>query len=306
VEEVLMDDGHVTGIRGRVRDRKKSSTTVTEATRLVVGADGKRSLVADAVRAQTYNQRPVLSMAFYTYWEDVPIEGNEMYVRDRCLIFACPTNDGLVMTYVTRPVDEFRFFRSDVEGNFLETLDLAGDLGERVHSARRAGRFRGTTDLPNFFRKPHGPGWVLVGDAGLVMDPITGQGIGHAFRDAELLADAIYAGFDGRQPLDAALDGYEQKRTQEALPMYEFTTDLASYRPPQAEERMLFASLADSQPETDRFLGVLTGAVPIRDYFTPGNLLKIIGVRGMAKVLLNKLHVPLLRAAPHQERAAQA
>ena len=306
VEEVLMDDGHVTGIRGRVRDRKKSSTTVTEAARLVVGADGKRSLVADAVRAQTYNQRPVLSMAFYTYWEDVPIEGNEMYVRDRCLIFACPTNDGLVMTYVTRPVDEFRFFRSDVEGNFLETLDLAGDLGERVHSARRAGRFRGTTDLPNFFRKPHGPGWVLVGDAGLVMDPITGQGIGHAFRDAELLADAIYAGFDGRQPLDAALDSYEQKRNQEALPMYEFTTDLASYRPPQAEERMLFASLADSQPETDRFLGVLTGAVPIRDYFTPGNLLKIIGVRDMAKVLLNKLHVPLLRAAPHQERAAQA
>jgi len=69
---------------------------------------------------------------------------------------------------------------------------------------------------------------------------------------------------------------------------------------------MLFASLADSQPETDRFLGVLTGAVPIRDYFTPGNLLKIIGVRDMAKVLLNKLHVPHLRAAPHQERAAQA
>src|SRR5215213_1787072 len=51
VEEVLTDDGHVTGIRGRVRDRRKSSTTVTEAARLVVGADGKRSLVADAVRA---------------------------------------------------------------------------------------------------------------------------------------------------------------------------------------------------------------------------------------------------------------
>jgi hypothetical protein len=30
-------------------------------------------------------------------------------------------------------------------------------------------------DLPNFFRKPYGPGWALVGDAGPVMDPITGQ-----------------------------------------------------------------------------------------------------------------------------------
>ena len=304
VEEVLTNNGHITGIRGRVR--KKSSTTVSEKARLVVGADGKHSLVAQAVRSETYNQRPALSMGFYTYWEGVPIEGNEMYVRDRCLIIACPTNEGLVMTYITRPVDEFRLFRSDVEGNFLKTLDLAGDLGERVRNARCAGRFRGTTDLPNFFRKPYGLGWALVGDAGLVMDPITGQGIGHAFRDAELLADAISAGFDGQQPLHAALAGYEQKRNQEALPMYEFTTDLASYRPPKAEERMLFASLAGNKPETDRFLGVLTGAVPMRGYFTPGNLLKIIGVAGMAKVMLNKFHVPHLHAAPHQERAAQA
>ena len=305
VEEVLTYEGHVTGIRGRVRDRKKSSTTVTEAARLVVGADGKHSLVAEAVRVQPYNQRPVLSMGFYTYWEGVPIEGNEFYVRNRCLIVACPTNDGLVITYVTRPVEEFRHFRSDLESNFLKTLDLAGDLGERVRNARRAGRFRGTTDLPNFFRKPHGPGWALVGDAELVMDPITGQGIGHAFRDAELLADAICAGFDGQQPLDAALVSYEQKRNQEALPMYEFTTDLASYRPPKAEERVLFASLTRNQSQTDRFLGVLTGAVPIRDYFTPGNLIKIIGVGGMAKVMLNKLRVPYPQA-PHREQAAQA
>src|SRR5215204_4254601 len=302
VEEVLADNGRVTGIRGRVRG--KSGATLTEGAPLVVGADGKHSLVAEAVGAETYNQRPVLSMGFYTYWEGVPIEGGEMYVRGGCLIIAFPTNDGLVITYITRPVGELRLFRSDIEGNFLKTLDLAGNLGERVRCGRRAGQFRGTTDLPNFFRKPHGPGWALVGDAGLVMDPIAGQGIGHALRDAELLADAICAGFDGQQPLEAALAGYEQKRNQEALPMYEYTTNLASYRPLKAEERVLFASLAGNRPETDRFLGVLTGVVPIREYFAPGNLLKIIGVRGISKVLLNKFRVPHPRAAPYRERAA--
>jgi hypothetical protein len=60
-----------------------------------------------------------------------------------------------------------------------------------------------------------------------------------------------------------------------------------------------------NQPEIDRFLGVLTGVVPIREYFAPGNLLKIIGVRGISKVLLNKFRVPYLHAAPHQERVAQ-
>jgi hypothetical protein len=52
--------------------------------------------------------------------------------------------------------------------------------------------------------------------------------------------------------------------------------------------------------------GVLTGVVPIREYFTPGNLLKIIGVRGMSKVLLNKFRVPHPRATPHRERVAHA
>jgi hypothetical protein len=130
------------------------------------------------------------AMSFYTYWEGVPIEGNEMYLRDRCLTFTCPTNDGLVMTYVTRPVEEFHLFRSDIESHFLKTLDLAGDLGERVRCGQRAGRFRWTTNLPNFFRKPHGPNWALVSYAGLVMDPITSKGIGYALHDAELLADA--------------------------------------------------------------------------------------------------------------------
>jgi 2-polyprenyl-6-methoxyphenol hydroxylase-like FAD-dependent oxidoreductase len=167
----------------------------------------------------------------------------------------------MVMTYVAWPIEEFRAFHADVESNFLATLDLAGDLGERVRSGRRVGRFRGTPDLPNFFRKPYGPGWTLVGDAGLVMDPITGQGISDAFRDAELLSEAIVAGFDG-QPLDSALEGYEEKRNHEALPMYEFTTELASFAPPKVEEEVLFTSLVGRQTEIDRFLGVLTGTGP--------------------------------------------
>lgn len=70
------------------------------------------------------------------------------------------------MTYVAWPAAEFHDFRFDLEGNFLRTLDRAGDLGERVRSGARAERFRCTSDLPNFPRKPYGPRWALVGDAG--------------------------------------------------------------------------------------------------------------------------------------------
>ncbi|MGH8772529.1 MAG: hypothetical protein ACREV2_15340, partial [Burkholderiales bacterium] len=76
-----------------------------------------------------------------------------------------------------------------MEGNFLRTLDLAPRLANRIRNGRRARHFVGTADLPNFFRKPYGPGWALVGDAGHHRDPCGGYGISDAFRDAELLAN---------------------------------------------------------------------------------------------------------------------
>lgn len=277
VEEVEFDDGRVAGIRGRGR------SPIRERARIVVGADGKHSLLARAVRAPAYHQLPKLSCGYYTYWEGVPVAGGELYGRPRRLLGAWPTNDGLVMTYVAWPAAEFGAFRRDLERNFLATLDLAGDLGERVRAGRRAERFYGTADLPNAFRRPFGSGWALVGDAGLVMDPITGQGIGDAFRDAELLADAVADGLGGRRPLERALAAYQRARDRAALPMYRFTADLASFAPPASQE-LLFRALADRPDEISRFLAVLTGAVPIRAFFSPRNLIRLVGLRGFARL----------------------
>jgi 2-polyprenyl-6-methoxyphenol hydroxylase-like FAD-dependent oxidoreductase len=254
---------------------------VAEAARLVVGADGKHSMVARTVGAAAHHELPPRAMGCYTYWEGLPLQGGEIYGRERRAVGAWPTNDGLTLTYVAWPVD--------VEGGFLRTLDLAGDLGQRARAGRRAERFRASPDLPNRFRRPYGPGWALVGDAGLVMDPITGQGIGDALRDAELLAGAVTDGLGGRRPLADALAGYERARDAAALPMYRFTTDLAALGPAGPEQQALFTALAGRPAEVDRFLGVLTGAVPLDSFFSPRNLLRLLGVRGMAAVTLGRL-----------------
>jgi len=68
--------------------------------------------------------------------------------------------------------------------------------------------------------------------------------------------------------------------------MYDFTTELASFAPPRPEQQALFAALAGRQADVDRFLGVLTGAVPIPEFFSPRNLLRILGVRGLAAMAL--------------------
>ena len=107
-------------------------------------------------------------------------------------------HDGLVCITLGWTHQEFRTFRADIASNYRTTLDLAPSLAARVDEGKREERFVGTADVPNFFRKPYGPGWALVGDAGYHKDPVTAQGMTDAFRDAELLVEAIDAGFSGR------------------------------------------------------------------------------------------------------------
>ena len=70
----------------------------------------------------------------------------------------------------------------------FKSLDLIPDFASRVCAGRREERFYGCSDLPNFYRKPYGNGWALVGDAGVHKDPFLALGICDAFRDAEFLA----------------------------------------------------------------------------------------------------------------------
>jgi len=275
VDELVFDGGRVTGIRGREGDGR----AVSEAARLVVGADGRHSLVAKAVAAPAYHVKPALSTAYYTYWSGVGLGGGEMYSRNclKRIVGAWPTNDGLAMTYVAAPASEFPTFRAEPEAAILAALDSCGDLGERVRAGERADRVFGTADTQNRFHKPYGPGWALVGDAGLVMDPVTGVGIADALRDAELLTDAVVGGMP--------LAGYQAARDAAALPMYEMTTDLASFAPPRPEQEMLLRALEGDQAEIDRFLSVLTGSLPIAEYFTARNMLRLVGVRGLWRAM---------------------
>ncbi|WP_173086020.1 NAD(P)/FAD-dependent oxidoreductase [Phytohabitans rumicis] len=154
VEKLVWDGGRVTGIVGRERD----GMARTETARLVVGADGKRSFVAQAVGAAHYREWPVRAFACYGYWAGVPVTGGALYDRPGLAAAAFPTNDDLTLVYLALPIAGFDAFRADIEGNYLRALDRCGDLGERVRSGTRVERLRTTPDQPNTFRRAHGPG----------------------------------------------------------------------------------------------------------------------------------------------------
>ena len=275
VEELLVDDDRVVGIRGR----DAGGSTSDETARVVVGADGRSSRVARAVQPEEYHQTPKLEVSYFTYWSGLPCKGFETYMRDRAGWAAVPTNDGLTMVVVGRPAASAQAIKADIERTYLATFEQAPAFAERIRAATRVERFQGAA-VEGWFRTPFGPGWALVGDAGYNKDPITAMGITDAFRDAELLADGLDAALSGRQPFDDAMRAYQETRDAHALPVYAMTNDIAMLTPPDPQAAALLAAVARDQQASDDFMGVQAGAVSPAEFFAPENVDRIMAAAG--------------------------
>jgi 2-polyprenyl-6-methoxyphenol hydroxylase-like FAD-dependent oxidoreductase len=272
VSEVVVDDGRVSGVRGHGANGR----TVSERARVVVGADGRHSLVARATTPEQYHDKPRLLAGYYAYWSGLPMDGRfRTWVRECRGFAAWPTNDDLTVVIGGWPFAEFEANKRDIEGNFLKMLELAPEFAERVHAATREARFVGTA-VPNWFRKPYGPGWALVGDAGYNKDFITGQGMHDAFRDAELCAEALDEAFTGARPFEAAMGDYQATRDRQVLPMYELTTEFATLEPPPPEQQRLFAAMHGNQEAMDGFARVLGGVTSPAEFFSEENVGRIL------------------------------
>jgi 2-polyprenyl-6-methoxyphenol hydroxylase-like FAD-dependent oxidoreductase len=273
VEEVIIEDGRAAGIRGHRRDGRP----VTEHARVVVGADGMNSLVARAVGAEHYNEKPPLEASYYTYWSGLPMNGRfEGYDRGERSWAAWPTNDDLTLVIVGWPISQFEANRKDIEGNYLSAFDGAPEFRERIAGAKREERFVGMT-VPNFFRKPFGPGWALVGDAGYNKDFITAQGISDAFRDAELCATAIDESLSGKRSHDEALGAYQDARDGKVLPMYEFTSQFARIgTPPPPELQQILGAVNGVQESMDGFVRMFAGVTSPAEFFAEDNVKRIL------------------------------
>jgi 2-polyprenyl-6-methoxyphenol hydroxylase-like FAD-dependent oxidoreductase len=272
VDEVLVDDGRVTGVRGRHR----GGAAVTERARVVVGADGIHSVVARAAGAPGYDEKPPLLCGYYAYWSGVPTGGRfETFIRPNRGFAAVETNDDLTMVIAGWPYMERGVHKADLEGAYLRTLEMAPAFADRLKAGRRETRVVGSS-VPNFFRRPFGPGWALVGDAGYTRDFITAQGIGDAFRDADLCAGALAAALSGTEPYDDVMGAYQHTRDAAVRPMYEMTTDLARLAPPPPEMQQLIRAVAGDQDAMDGFVRANAGTDSPVDFFAPAHIAKIM------------------------------
>lgn len=233
IDDLVFECGAVVGVRGH---DVRSGEPFEERAALVVGADGKDSLVARSVRAATYNAAPSLTASYYTYVIDSETDTDtaELYTNPPFEFLLTPTDDGLTMVNLVIASALIPEFRKNVETNFFDAFERHPRLARRLRSARQVAPVKGAVHLPNFFRQSFGTGWALAGDAGYHRDPIRAQGIHDAFLDAEDLANAIARALCGKDDMEGSLRDRQERRDYRTRASYERSLKAAMFELPDA------------------------------------------------------------------------
>jgi 2-polyprenyl-6-methoxyphenol hydroxylase-like FAD-dependent oxidoreductase len=221
VNGLLYDGQRVSGVRWKEANQEREATT-----KAVIGADGLRSFLAKKVGAQAEHKEPVHRAMYFAYYRGIEAQEGpaaEFHYQGNSLAYCFPTDNDLTLLAVSVPIDQFKEFKRDPEGRLWSELESMSDLAPRLGRAEREGAVQGTGSIPGYLRIPYGDGWALVGDAGMVMDPWSGQGIDQASTHAVYLAENLGEFLSGENDWESAMQVYHQARNEFSQKAYRRT-----------------------------------------------------------------------------------
>ncbi|HEY6310337.1 MAG TPA: NAD(P)/FAD-dependent oxidoreductase [Streptosporangiaceae bacterium] len=264
VSALLYSGDRVAGVRFRTR----SGGEATEDARLVIGADGMRSRVAELAGAPFNIENQRASCIYYSGWTGIKC-GLGMREWPGRSIGTVPTHDDVTLILTYFPQDDFPTIKSDPFKAHLESIrTMAPDLFDEISASEQAGKLQGTGDQQNFFRKAHGPGWALIGDAGHHLDSITARGITNAFIQAELLTDAVGSDLADERHLDAGLSRFAEARHERLIDDYYNTLETAKLQVKESRLKMLRA-ISQVPALTERYFALVAGIISMEELLTP-------------------------------------
>jgi flavin-dependent dehydrogenase len=192
---------------------------------LVVGADGRRSLVASAVDAPDRERHEGRRALYYRYLagfggvDGRAPDGPEFSVLGDQMAYVFPSDEGTTCVAISVNLATYDWLRHDARARFDELMRRHCGLWDRYARSERLGHLLGAGPEPDYVRRAAGPGWALVGDAGMHQDPWSGAGMDCAGVCAELLVSA-HCSAGGS---DTWVDAYDSARDDAMLQTFHDT-----------------------------------------------------------------------------------
>ncbi|HUC08326.1 MAG TPA: NAD(P)/FAD-dependent oxidoreductase [Solirubrobacterales bacterium] len=226
-----------------VRDREGEETSLRA--RLVVGADGRDSRIAELAAVKTKVSAHG-RFAYGGYFEGPPANADgasSIWMLDPHWAAAFPTDCGLTFYAAMPTKDRLPEFRHDPEGALIS---FVGDIPEAppIRDSHLVSPVLGKIEMPNKVRVPVAPGLALVGDAAMAVDPLFGVGCGWAFQSAEWLADSVSPSLRGEESLQAGLKRYQRRHRRGLRGHATIINEYARGRKMQPGERLIFSAAA--------------------------------------------------------------
>jgi menaquinone-9 beta-reductase len=218
MKELLWDGDRVVGAR-LLRDGREEEVRA----RVTVGADGRGSTVARLVEAPVMVEASPARAMYYGYVRGFAApgggvtDGPEFSVVDDEMVYVFPSDGDLTCIALSVNAAVFAALKGRHAVGFWERVAAHPGLAPRLAEATPVGEVRGVGLQPGFVRLPGGPGWALVGDAGLHLDPWSAQGMDFASRHALQLAASIRDLLEGRSGEADAWERYRGARDAHAL-----------------------------------------------------------------------------------------
>ncbi|HEY5146344.1 MAG TPA: NAD(P)/FAD-dependent oxidoreductase [Polyangiaceae bacterium] len=223
---IVREGGRIVGV-----ETESEGARSTHRAKLVIGADGRHSTVADLVGAEEYLGYDTPRFGYWAYWpakaawtSDPALAPFGAYIgfgADQVTRFIFQTDSNLLCIGATPLMTDLPAWKGRLDEKYLETMRAHPVTAKLVDGNQREGKLLGIVSARFGFRRAAGPGFALVGDAGLHKDPTPGFGITDALRDARNLAVAILAASD------AALVHYRRQRDVDSIDLFNFAKDLA-------------------------------------------------------------------------------
>jgi geranylgeranyl reductase family protein len=270
VTAVTIDGSLVTGVEGTDAEGRR----LTIRSRLVVGADGRTSVVARALGLVRAHRLKRLALIQDVEGLDGLEEMGEVYVDPPDYSILNPVAPGVVNLGLVVPLAHARPFRGRLDAFFTARLKQLRHLAPRLEGMRPRGRLMAMGPLAYRVRAPRHGGVVLVGDAAGFYDPFTGEGLYTALRSAELLVEAVHGALTRGDVSAAALGAYARARRAAMRDKQWVTRGIQLI----LARRRLANGVAHALARRPALLGALMGVVG--DFVPPRELLR----RGTARL----------------------
>ena len=241
VERLVHEGGAVRGVVARDRAGTESELRG----RLVIGADGRDSRVAELAGVPE-KRTPHGRFAYGGYFDGpLPEWGTDgtIWILDPQWAAAFSTDDGQVFYAAMGTKDRLPEFKADPEAALRRWV---ADVPEAppILESRLVDAVMGKIDMENRLRRPTAPGLALVGDAALAIDPLWGVGCGFAFQTAEWLCESVTPALLRGERLDESLESYRRRYLRGLRGHAQMMVRYADGRKLNAAERLIFSATA--------------------------------------------------------------